>query len=300
MRCRSRARPAARSCRAVASVSASIGSRRVEREDRQLARAARSAVAIGSSAAVEPFSRNGIEQRMRAAEPRRRRDVEQRAARASAAGAAAAARGSCARRPSSRASATCTARGTNWSPRSSGTRITAASTPSTVDDRRRDGVERRVERQALRERARDLVERVHLPRRLALRLEHVAERLAELLRPLVQPRVLHGDRELGGERREQRDVALAERARARVGDEQPDRLVAHVQRHGERRALPGGRERRARPGERRLVVRDVARGRRRARAAARARRSSSRAATSSCPAASPRPAAASSCPSSRR
>ena len=72
-----------------------------------------------------------------------------------------------------------------------------------VDDRLRDGAERRVERQALREGPRDLVQRPYLPRRLAFRLEHGAERLTELLRAFVQARVLHGDGELGGERGKQ-------------------------------------------------------------------------------------------------
>jgi hypothetical protein len=133
------------------------------------------------------------------------------------------------------------------------------------DEGLRDGGERRVERERLRERPRDLVERRHLPRRRPLRLEDLRELGAELGRALVQPRVLDGDRELRRERAQQRHVSFGKVARARVGDQEADRLLAHLQRHRDGGRLRGRCERRPDRRERRLDAADV-RVERRARA----------------------------------
>ena len=104
-----------------------------------------------------------------------------------------------------------------------------------VDDRARHRLERGLERQALGERARDLVQRPELARGPALRFERRGERVAELLRLLVQPRVLDGDGELGGQRREQGRLVLGHRpAPGREDGEQADHFVLGEQRHGNR------------------------------------------------------------------
>ena len=111
-----------------------------------------------------------------------------------------------------------------------------------MHDRLRHGLQGAFEREAPRERVRDLVQCAEPPRSLAFGLEYGAERLAELLRLFVQPRVLHGDRELRRERREQRAFSCSRSPCARVGDEQPDRLVVHAQRNCERRRYARGGE----------------------------------------------------------
>ena len=104
-----------------------------------------------------------------------------------------------------------------------------------VGDRRRDRLERRLQRETLRERSRDLVERTQLPGRRAFRVERMLAFLAETFRLLVELRVLHGDRELRRERGQQRRLVLRQRAAAAREDrEEPDRLVADEQRHGDR------------------------------------------------------------------
>ena len=69
-----------------------------------------------------------------------------------------------------------------------------------VRDRRRHRLERRLEREALRERARDLVERAQLPRRGTFGVQRALAFVAEPFRLLVELRVLHDDSELRGER----------------------------------------------------------------------------------------------------
>ena len=103
-------------------------------------------------------------------------------------------------------------------------------------DRLREHVERRLEREALREGARDLVQRVEPLGRLALRRERLLALAAQLLRALVQPRVLDQHGELRGERDEQRALVGAQRPRLpRVDGEHADRLVADDERQRERR-----------------------------------------------------------------
>ena len=68
-----------------------------------------------------------------------------------------------------------------------------------LDHRSHDCLQRRFQRERLRERARDLVERVQLPRLVALRRERALEPGAELRRPLVQLGVLDSDRKLDRE-----------------------------------------------------------------------------------------------------
>ena len=63
-----------------------------------------------------------------------------------------------------------------------------------------NGFQRRVQRQALRERPRDLVERTKLTRRRTLRLESALALVAEPCRLFVELRVLYRDRELRRER----------------------------------------------------------------------------------------------------
>ena len=127
--------------------------------DRERGLRARSVRAVGKRVGIDRRGRVEREDRQLGEQLGRRRDRQQCGRRALARGTARAARGrrrgvsrsqrreavgvERARRPGcgrsrivrtaslSRASATCTACGTNWSPRSSGTRITAASTPST-------------------------------------------------------------------------------------------------------------------------------------------------------------------------
>ena len=81
-----------------------------------------------------------------------------------------------------------------------------------LDDGARERLERLVEREALREGARDLVERANPPCGSPLGGERRLALLTEPGRLLVQLRVLDGDRELAGERRQQRRLVLARRA----------------------------------------------------------------------------------------
>jgi len=69
-----------------------------------------------------------------------------------------------------------------------------------VDHRVDDGVKRRIEGQALRERARDLVERPQLARALPLERKDVFELRPVPRRLLVQLRVLECDGQPSGER----------------------------------------------------------------------------------------------------
>jgi len=95
-----------------------------------------------------------------------------------------------------------------------------------------DRSERRFEGEALRERAGDLVERAELLRGSALCVERALAILPETLRLLVQLRVLDRDRELGGERAQQRGLVLRQHAPVPGEDgEEADRVVPHEQRH---------------------------------------------------------------------
>ena len=84
-----------------------------------------------------------------------------------------------------------------------------------LDDGARERLERLVEPEALREGARDLVERAHPPCRRPLGGERRLALLSEPGRLLVELRVLDGDRELSGERGQQRRLVLARRGPAR-------------------------------------------------------------------------------------
>ena len=96
-----------------------------------------------------------------------------------------------------------------------------------VDDRPRDPLQGRLEREALAERPRDLVEGAEAACCLALGLEGGAALGAEPLRFLVQAGVLDGDRQLGGQRAQQRFLVLTELPAAlRIDGEQSDQLVA--------------------------------------------------------------------------
>ena len=107
--------------------------------------------------------------------------------------------------------------------------------PEQGHDRLREHIQRRLERETLRERARDLELRIQPLRSLPLRAECLLELPAERRRPLVQARVLHGDRQLCGERDEQRSLVGAQRAwLARIDGEQADGLVADYERQCQR------------------------------------------------------------------
>ena len=108
-----------------------------------------------------------------------------------------------------------------------------------LDHGAREGIERLVEPQALREGARNLVERADLPRRRPLTRECSLALLAEAGGLLVELCVLDRHCELSCERRQQRGLVLAgcEQAR-RVGGEKTDDLAARHERNGERRADP--------------------------------------------------------------
>jgi hypothetical protein len=106
-----------------------------------------------------------------------------------------------------------------------------------LDDRRRQDVERRLQREALRERARDLVLRVQPLRLLLLRGERLREIVVEPGHPLVQPGVLDRHRQLPREGRQQRPLVLAQQAPLPgVDGENPDRLVADDETEREDRA----------------------------------------------------------------
>ena len=97
-----------------------------------------------------------------------------------------------------------------------------------------------VERQLLRERARDLVQRAQAARRLALGGERGLALAAELGRLLVELRVLHRDGELPGERAEQRRFVVGRTTTEhRIDREQADHLAPDEQRNRECRRDTG-------------------------------------------------------------
>ena len=150
---------------------------RVERHDRQrpdhLARASRSArpqptiPSRGTARAGGATRRGPLRAPASSTSGRRVRNIRRTAALSSGCGSVST--GDTA--STSRASGTWIARQTSLSPRSSGIRITAASTWSKLHRAPRERLEGRVEREALRERLRHLVQRAHAPRSLALRVE---------------------------------------------------------------------------------------------------------------------------------
>jgi hypothetical protein len=104
-----------------------------------------------------------------------------------------------------------------------------------VHDRLRDRVESRIERQTLRERTRDLVQRAHAPRRRTFGFEGALTFFAEQLCALVELRVLHRNRKLHCECREERGLVLRQDPRCGwIDSEQADYLVLREQRHGDR------------------------------------------------------------------
>ncbi len=119
-----------------------------------------------------------------------------------------------------------------------------------VDRRARHGFERRVEREALRERPRDFVQRAQLLRGFALGRERLLPFRGESLRALVELGVLRRDRQLAGQRREQRQLVRLElAAEGEVHREQPDDLFTRNERQGKDRfdlglddGVPDGRE----------------------------------------------------------
>ena len=100
-------------------------------------------------------------------------------------------------------------------------------------------IERRVEREALREGARDLVERPQPLPRLPLGGDRLLKLRRLPLRALVELRVLRRHRQLGGQRRQERRVARLHLPPARQVDrEQSHELLARDERDGERRVDP--------------------------------------------------------------
>ena len=105
--------------------------------------------------------------------------------------------------------------------------------PEQVDRRVHDGLERGVERETGRERARDLVQRAQLagPRCSGLQGEFPLR--CEALHVLVQTSVLDRDGELAGQRSEQRRLARRRYVAGRqVDGREADQLLAHEQRDG--------------------------------------------------------------------
>ena len=104
-----------------------------------------------------------------------------------------------------------------------------------LDGRRGNRVECRVERQALGERARDLVLRPEPLRGLALGGDRLLELGRLALGPLVELGVLRGHGQLGGKRRQERPLARLHLSPARQVDrKQSDELLACDERDGER------------------------------------------------------------------
>ena len=104
-----------------------------------------------------------------------------------------------------------------------------------LDGRGRDRVECRVERQALGERARDLVQRPEPLGRLALGGDRLLELGRLALGPLVKLRVLRGHGQLGGERRQERQLVRLHLPPARqVDGEESNELLARDERDCER------------------------------------------------------------------
>ena len=180
-------------------------------------------VAIGTIAAVEPFSRNGASSVCDAAERTRRVGVEhdRLAALEEAADRVDAER---LRAEEDRAhrgreplvrdverERTAAARGAGRA-----CRRTAASTSSSSTIVRATASSVTSSERLSANDLRDLVERAELPRSGSLRRERGLELGAEPRRALVQPRVLHRDGELAGERGEQLRLVRGERA-PRVG-----------------------------------------------------------------------------------
>ena len=109
-----------------------------------------------------------------------------------------------------------------------------------VDDRLRQRLERLVERELLRKRAGDLVQRTEPARRVPLGGERGLTLVAEVRGLLVELRVLHRDRELPCKRTEQlRLVVRRTAAEDRVHRQQADHLAANEERDRERRLDPG-------------------------------------------------------------
>ena len=109
-----------------------------------------------------------------------------------------------------------------------------------LDGGARHGIEGRVERQALGERPRDLVQRPQALRRLAFRGERLLALRGEALGSLVQLGVLRRHRQLVRERREERRLVRRQLPPARqVRGEQAHELLAGDERHGERRLDAG-------------------------------------------------------------
>ena len=108
----------------------------------------------------------------------------------------------CARRRRRARRSRATERATSLAPRSSGMRITAASTPSsTIDDA---STSRVVPSDRLCAKVREISLRVQPLRLLPLGGERFGQLVVELGHPLVQPRVLDGDRQLRGQSGESR------------------------------------------------------------------------------------------------
>ena len=111
-----------------------------------------------------------------------------------------------------------------------------------LGDRRSRRFERGLQRQALRESARDLVQRPQLRRRLPLGSQRVLELAPEQSRLLVQAGAVHGGGELVAQCLEQRSLALVRNSIfRRVESKQADHLACRLQRQGEYRlhARPG-------------------------------------------------------------
>ena len=112
--------------------------------------------------------------------------------------------------------------------------------PEQLRGRAHESLERRLEREALREGPRDLVEGSQRSRRLLLGLERFASFGIAPLQLLVESCVLDGDRELRSERGHERELVRRQRSPARrVDGEQSDEVLPHAERQPDGGLDPG-------------------------------------------------------------
>ncbi len=105
--------------------------------------------------------------------------------------------------------------------------------PEQVDRRAHDGFQGGVEREARRERARDLVQRAQLAGPCGFSGQGALPLHRQALHVLVQTSVLHRDRELAGQRSEQCRLARRRYVTERqVDGHDADQLLADEQRDG--------------------------------------------------------------------
>ncbi len=106
--------------------------------------------------------------------------------------------------------------------------------PKQLGERSHERLERRLEREALGERPRDLVEGAQRSGGLLLRFERFTPFGISPLQLLVEARVLDGDRELRGERGHQSELVRRQRSSAgRIDGEQSDQVLANAERQAD-------------------------------------------------------------------